>query len=105
MLCALTVRTLEPGTFDQFREAFLRYVDPEHPGAGWVRFDMIRNTSDPEEVITFGLFDGTVDELRATAAGGQRDEQRAAIAPFVRATGADGIYEVVTEYRLEPAGA
>ena len=24
MLCALTVRTLEPGTFDQFREAFMR---------------------------------------------------------------------------------
>lgn len=28
MLCALTVRTLKPGAFEQFREAFMRNEDP-----------------------------------------------------------------------------
>ena len=29
MVCALTVRTLKPGTFDEFREAFLSGMDPD----------------------------------------------------------------------------
>ena len=43
MICALTVRTLKPGTFDEFREAFLSGMDPDSPPEGWVRFDMLRN--------------------------------------------------------------
>jgi hypothetical protein len=36
MLCALTIRTLKPGTFEQLREAFMRHEDLESPPAGYV---------------------------------------------------------------------
>ena len=59
------------------------------------QFFMIRNSGDPDEVISFGLFDGTVEELRESSAYSGYDEQVAAIAPFVESVGADGMYEVV----------
>ena len=44
MLCAHTVRRLKPGTFDQFREAFIP-TEEEAP-AGWVRFHLLRGLAD-----------------------------------------------------------
>ena len=96
MYCALTVRKLKPGTFEDFRTAFLR--DEETPPEGWVRFDMIRNVNDPDEVIAFGFFDGTMEQLRNSYDG--YDDQMERIAPFVESVGADGIYEVVEERML-----
>jgi hypothetical protein len=65
MLCALTVRKLKPGTFDQFREAFMGSEgDAEMPAGS--QFFMVRNTEDPDEVICFGLFNGTLEELRSS---------------------------------------
>jgi heme-degrading monooxygenase HmoA len=52
MLCALTVRKLKPGSFEQFRDAFARNDDPANPPAGWVRFNMLRNAENPDEVIS-----------------------------------------------------
>jgi len=102
MLCALTVRTLEPGTFEQFRDAFTRDFDEDRPPEGWVRFDMVRNVENPDEVICFGFFDGDVEALRASAAADAgRERQQAAIAPFVRSLGADGLYEIAVEYAKE----
>lgn len=98
MICALTVRTLKPGTFDEFREAFLAGMDPNSPPEGWVRFDMLRNAENPDEVITFGFFDGTVDDVRRDAAEHGYDEQLQRIAPYVQSTGADGLYEIVADY-------
>lgn len=102
MLCALTVRTLEPGTFDRFREAFMQAVDAGDPPPGMVRFNMIRNVQDPDEVICFGVFDGTLDELRAATGEAGRGDQLAAIAPFVTGVGADGVYEVVEDLVANP---
>ena len=99
MLCALTVRRIKPGSFDDFREAFMGGIDQDNPPAGWVRFNMVRNVDNPDEVITFGFFDGTVDELRTSADEDEaRSEQRDAIAPYVAAVGADGLYEIVEEF-------
>ena len=103
MICALTVRKLKPGTFDEFREAFMSYNDPDNPPEGWVRFDMVRNTEDPDEVICFGFYDGTAEDVRRQASEMGYTEQQAAIAPFVRSVGADGLYEVVEEYATSPA--
>jgi hypothetical protein len=94
VICALTVRKLKPGTFDEFREAFMADESAEGMPAG-SQFFMIRNSGDPDEVISFGLFDGTVEELRESSAYSGYDEQVAAIAPFVESVGADGMYEVV----------
>ena len=99
MLCALTVRQLEPGTFERFRDAFTQDFDEGSPPDGWVRFDMLRNVENPDEVICFGFFDGDLDALRAAAGqDGRRDRQQEAIAPFVRSVGADGLYEIAVEY-------
>jgi heme-degrading monooxygenase HmoA len=98
MICALTVRTLKPGTFDEFREAFLSGMDPNSPPAGWVRFDMLRSADNPDEVITFGFFDGSADEVRRNEAEQGYDEQMQRIEPFVASKGTSGLYEVVEEY-------
>jgi hypothetical protein len=105
MLCALTVRKLKPGTFEQFREAFMRDEIPDNPPAGWVRFNMIRNAEDPDEVICFGFFDGSVDELRRSAEESGYRNQQEAIAPFVETVGSDGLYEIVEEYTTAPTAA
>ena len=96
MLCALTVRTLKPGTFEQFREAFMREEVWNQP-EGWVRFNMLRNVEKPDDVICFGFFDGTVEELRRSAAEVGYSEQLEAVAPFVQAVGTDGLYDIVID--------
>jgi hypothetical protein len=102
MICALTVRRLEPGTFDQFRETFMGGEIPANPPPGWVRFNMLRNVDDPDEVVSFGFFDGTVDELRRSADEQGYRQQLEAVAPFVESIGADGLYEIVEEYTAAP---
>jgi hypothetical protein len=97
MLCALTVRKLKPGTYEQFHDAFMAPFDTGNPPEGWVRFNMVRNANDPDEVIAFGIFDGTLEQLRRTAGDDSREEQMNAIAPFVESVGADGLYEVVED--------
>jgi hypothetical protein len=101
MLCALTVRNLKPGTMEQFREAFIPGDDVEVP-AGWKQFYALRNVNDENQVITFGFFDGTLEELRA----GQRDsgdyeQRRGAVEELVESVGADGVFEVVETRSME----
>lgn len=104
MLCALTVRRVRSGTFDEFREAFMRNDDPDNPPDGWVRFNMIRNVENPAEAICFGFFDGTVEELRHSAGEEGYAEQLEAIAPYVESVVADGLYEIIEEYTAAPVG-
>ena len=61
MLCAHTIRRLEPGTFDQFVRTFGPPEDAD-PG-NWVRFHLLRSVTDENEVITIGFFDGTLEEM------------------------------------------
>jgi hypothetical protein len=98
VICALTARTLKPGAFDAFRDAFMAHEPLDDPPAGAVRLSMVRNTTNPDEVICFGFFDGTVDELRAAAGDFGYAEQLEAIEPFVESVGADGLYEVVEDH-------
>jgi heme-degrading monooxygenase HmoA len=98
MICALTVRTLKPGTFDEFRQAFMGRVDVDDPPEGFVRFNMLRNADNPDEVICFGFFDGDADTLRRLSAEMDRDGQQQAIAPFVESVGTDGVFEVAEDF-------
>ena len=101
MLCAHTVRRLKPGTFDRFGEAFM--PDEDEAPAGWVRFHMLRGLADENEVVTFGFFDGTLEELERSQEEAGFERLRDAIDPFVDAVIANGVYEVVAT--LTPAGA
>ena len=104
MLCALTVRRLKPGTFEEFRKAFMRHADPAAVPSGWVRFSMIRGIEDPDDVVCFGFFDGTLEEMRSAGQEGYA-EQMADIAPYVASVGTDAIFDVVEDYARTRAGA
>jgi hypothetical protein len=94
MIVALTVRRLKPGTYEQFRSAW----EPEEWPSQWDRAYHVRNVNDENEVISFGFFDGTLDELqRARQEGPAEDERQRRMAEFVQSTGADGLYEVIEE--------
>jgi hypothetical protein len=95
MLCALTVRKLKPGSFDDFKEAFT--PDEDSIPSGWKRFYAIRNLSDENEIVTFGFFDGTREELNASQAEGGYDERRAKADELVESVLANGVYEIVEE--------
>jgi heme-degrading monooxygenase HmoA len=97
MICALTVRRLEPGTFDRFRTAFMAHAQPDELPEGWLRLNVLRNAEDPDEVVCFGFFETDVTGMRAKAAHAGYAEQQAAIAPFVQSVGADGLYEIVED--------
>lgn len=102
MLCALTVRKLKPGAFEDFKEAFMPDEGVEAP-AGWKRFYALRNVNDENEVITFGLFDGTLEELRAGQQEGasQYQERRATVDELVESVGADGVFEIIEDRSME----
>jgi heme-degrading monooxygenase HmoA len=95
MLCALTVRKLKPGTLEEFKEAFIPIDAPP----GWTRFYALRNVEDEDEVITFGFFDGTSEELRASHSedAGDYEQRRRAAQQLVDSVGANGIYEVLEQ--------
>jgi hypothetical protein len=103
MLCAHTVRRLKPGTFDRFLEAF----QPEEDDipAGWVRFHALRGLADENEVVTFGFFDGTLEELERSQDEGDYQARREAIEPYVEDVVACGVYEIVASWTAEGAPA
>jgi heme-degrading monooxygenase HmoA len=103
MVCALTVRKLKPGKFDEFRDVFMSGFDRESPPEGWVRFNMLRNAEDPDEVVSFGFFDGKVEQLRGSAGRQGYEDQMKKIAPYVDSVGTDGLYEVVEDLSAAPA--
>ena len=98
MLCALTVRRLKAGSFDDFMGSF--GPDEAEPPPGWKRFYALRSTRDENEVITFGFFDGTLEDLRGSQQEGDYHDRRRSIDELVESVGADGIYEIVEERSL-----
>jgi hypothetical protein len=99
MLCAHTVRRLKPGTFDEFAGKFA--PQERDVPAGWVRFHMLRSLADENEVVTFGFFDGTIEELERSQDDADYAERRAAIDPLVASTVVNGVYEVVASMTKE----
>jgi hypothetical protein len=99
MLCAHTVRRLKPGTAEQFVEAFRSQRD-EMP-AGWVRFHALRGLADENEVVTFGFFDGTLDELESSQTESDYQRLRDTIDPMVDAVIANGVYEVIESWTAD----
>lgn len=89
----LTARTLKPGSYDDWRKAWEPAEWPEG-----VTAHILRKVGNPDEVIAFGFFEGTREELEAMRPDSDAEEARsAAMAPFVENQFADGLYEVVEE--------
>jgi hypothetical protein len=93
-IVTLTARRLKPGAFDAFRAAW-------EPGSdrvaefGWKRIYHVRDVADPDAVISFGFFEGTLEQLRAAQAELGRSAQVDRITPHVDQVLLDGSYEVV----------
>jgi hypothetical protein len=94
MYCALTVRKLKPGTYDEWRQAWWPESEAEEMPEGAEVF-IVRNLKDPDEIIAFGLFEGDLEEMRASMSEETEQKRQAAMAPYVESTGADGMYEVI----------
>lgn len=95
MYVALTVRKLKPGAYDAFRAAW----QPDEFPPGLVRATHARNVNDPDEVVSFGLVDGSQGDMQAWMAEHADEEKRrqAAMAEHVESTGSDAVYEVIEE--------
>ena len=95
MLCFLSARRLKPGAFDQFRRAWEPPADEFPPG--FQRAYHVRNVRDEDEVVSFGLFDVSLEEIRAWRAEHEQEElkRQDAMAAFVENVHVEGIYELV----------
>jgi hypothetical protein len=99
MICTLTARRLKPGGYEQFREAWDPSAAGEDALSGWTRIFHCRDVEDPDVVISFGLFDGTLEQLRAAQERLRRPDQIDRIGPHVERMLLDGSFEVVEELR------
>jgi len=97
MICTLTARRLDPGAYEDFRAAW----DPGDDAAlkRWTHIYHGRDVDDPDVVISFGLFDGTLEELREAQAALGRRSQLERVQPKVREVLLDGSFEIVEELR------
>lgn len=93
MLVALTVRRLKPGALEQYRTLFDSVEQPP----GWTRSYIVRNINDHDEIVSFGFFDGSLDELRQSQHDFDYTGWRAKADELIESTGTDGIFEVVIE--------
>jgi hypothetical protein len=87
----LTGRRLKAGAYDDWRKAW----EPEEWPRGVTAY-ILRKVGDPEEVIAFGFFDGSREELEAMRPDPESENERhARMDPFIESQFADGVYEVV----------
>ena len=63
----------------------------------WTRVYVCRDVKDPDVVLTFGFFDGTLAELREIQDTAGGDGPAAHVAPLVAEVLLDGSYEVLEE--------
>jgi heme-degrading monooxygenase HmoA len=97
MLVLMSARRLKPGAFDQFRRAWepeSRDFPPGFRGAYHAR-----NIRDEDEIVSFGMFDGSLEDFRAWR-GEHEDEElkrQDAMGAFVENLHVEGIFEVIDE--------
>jgi heme-degrading monooxygenase HmoA len=96
MIVMLTARRLKPGGWEQFRRSW----DPgEERPPGFQRAYHARNIRDEDEVISFGLFDMSMDDYRRwrADADAQETERVDRLSAFVENEHVSGVYEVIDE--------
>ena len=98
MICTLTARRLKADTtYEAFREAWDPGTIERAAELGWKRIYHVRDIEDPHIVISFGLFDGTVEELRSAQEALRRAAQLDRVGPHVEKVLLDGSYEIIEE--------
>jgi hypothetical protein len=103
MKVVFTARRLKPGQYDGFRKAW----EPERFPDGFQRAYILRDPSDPDLVIAFGLFDVSddrADQLKNDLEPSERTRHEA-MAPYVDETLVSGLYDVVYTMQGSADGA
>jgi heme-degrading monooxygenase HmoA len=94
MLVMFSARRLKPGAWEQFRRAW----DPgDARPPGFQRAYHARNIRDEDEVISFGLFDMSVDDYRTwrAEADAQENARVDRLSAFIENESVSGVYEVI----------
>jgi len=94
MVVMFSARRLKQGAWDQFRRAW----DPgDHKPPGFQRAYHARNIRDEDEVISFGLFDMSIDDYHRWRGAADAEENRRVdqLSAFVENEHVSGVYEVV----------
>jgi heme-degrading monooxygenase HmoA len=94
MIVMFSARRLKPGAW----EPFLRAWDPgEARPPGFQRAYHARNIRDEDEVISFGLFDMSIDDYHRWRGEADAEENRRVdrLSAFVENEHVSGVYEVV----------
>jgi heme-degrading monooxygenase HmoA len=96
MIVMFTARRLKPGAWEEFREAWQGIGDPP---PGFQRAYHARNIRDQDEIISFGLFDMTMDQYRSWREEADAEENTRVdkLSAFVENEPVSGVYEVVDE--------
>jgi heme-degrading monooxygenase HmoA len=96
MIVMLTARRLKPGAWEQFRRAW--EGDGERP-PGLKHAYHARNIRDEDEIISFGLFDMSIDDYRRwrEEADAQENKRVDQLSAFVKNEHVSGVYEVIDE--------
>ena len=96
MIVMFSARRLKPGAWDQFRQAW----DPgDNRPPGFKRAYHARNIRDEDEVISFGLFDMSIDDYRKWREQVDSEENTRVdrMSAFVENEHVAGVYEVIDE--------
>jgi heme-degrading monooxygenase HmoA len=96
MIVMFSARRLKPGAWDQFRQAWEPQGDMP---PGFQRAYHARNIRDEDEVISFGLFDMTMDDYHRWRGEAESEENQRVdhLSAFVENDHVSGVYEVVEE--------
>ncbi len=98
MLVFFSARRLKPDSWEQFRRAW-QPQDVEVP-EGAVAIYHARNVKDPDEVISFGIFDVERDGVSSVRGDEQSELARQdAMAAFTHDVPLEGVYEVIEEIK------
>jgi hypothetical protein len=100
MICTLTARRLKPGSFEDFRAVWEGEQERRPELAQrWNPIYVTRDVSDENVIVSFGFFDGTLDELREAQREYGYGSVVERLSPHVDEVLLDGAYEVVKEVR------
>ncbi len=98
-MCAVTVRQIKPGTYEEFRKAW--EPDPWLPKL--TRALVFRNDDDPDMVLSVGFFDASLEEIDAIrddpAVLTEEESRLRRIAEFEERVVLNGIFELVEDVR------
>jgi heme-degrading monooxygenase HmoA len=96
MIVMFSARRLKPGAWEQFRRA---WEGPGDKPPGLQRAYHARNIRDEDEIISFGLFDMSIDDYRQWRSDADAEENVRVdqLSAFVENDHVSGVYEVIDE--------